>query len=104
MFTLLVNSSDGFEDCWEPFFTLLGRHWPRISVPILLNTERKDRQPSDRLPVQCSRVQPPAAPRLTWIECLLAAPYHVKRALLCNSGRSCWLASSSLFSYSSVHA
>ena len=22
LFTIIVNSSDGFEDCWNPFFTL----------------------------------------------------------------------------------
>jgi hypothetical protein len=41
-FTILVNSSDGFEDCWFPFFRLLETYWPNCSHPIVLNTEYKD--------------------------------------------------------------
>jgi hypothetical protein len=27
-FTVLVNSCDAFEDCWQPFFQLFSRCWP----------------------------------------------------------------------------
>jgi hypothetical protein len=81
-FTLLVNSSDGFEDCWEPFFTLLERYWKGLRAPILLNTERKDWRPATGLPVKCTRVQPADAPRLTWSECLLRALDQVKTPLV----------------------
>jgi len=40
--TLLVNTSDSFEDCWQRFFDLLTRYWPGCYVPILLSTESKD--------------------------------------------------------------
>ena len=41
LFTVLVNSSDGFEDCWDPFFKLFDKYWPNCNAPIILNTEKK---------------------------------------------------------------
>ena len=38
-YTVLVNSTDAFSDCWTPFFTLLGKYWPTAPRPIVLNTE-----------------------------------------------------------------
>jgi len=40
-FTLLVNSTDNYSDCWEPFFTLLAAYWPSFTGPIILNSETK---------------------------------------------------------------
>jgi len=54
-YTILVNSTDSFEDCWAPFFTLLKEYWPDCRVPIVLNTETKDfRFPG--LDITCSKV------------------------------------------------
>lgn len=40
--TILVNSCDSYSDLWEPFFTLLKRHWPNINEnSIMLNSESK---------------------------------------------------------------
>lgn len=36
---ILVNSSDGFRDCWDPFFQLLKTHWPDCRFPVYLNVE-----------------------------------------------------------------
>jgi len=36
---VLVNSSDGFHDCWLPFFRLLETHWPECHFPLYLNIE-----------------------------------------------------------------
>lgn len=36
---ILVNSSDGFRDCWHPFFRLLETHWPTCRFPLYLNVE-----------------------------------------------------------------
>ncbi len=41
-FTLLVSSSDAYEDCWIPFFALLSKYWPKCDHPIVLNTNTKD--------------------------------------------------------------
>lgn len=81
-FTLLVNTSDGFEDCWTPFFTLLTRNWPDYRGPILLNTELKQWS-YPGLDINCSQVQKKRPnKRLTWSECLLAALDQVKTPLV----------------------
>jgi hypothetical protein len=40
-FTLLVNSTDGYSDCWNPFFTLMAAYWPEYTDEVLLNAETK---------------------------------------------------------------
>jgi len=40
--TILVNSTDSFEDCWYPFFKLFDTYWPQCPHEIILNTETKD--------------------------------------------------------------
>jgi hypothetical protein len=40
--TILVNSTDSFEDCWYPFFKLFETYWPQCPHRIVLNTETKD--------------------------------------------------------------
>lgn len=42
--SIIVNSTDSFEDCWLPFFTLLKAYWPDCSHPLYLNTETKQYQ------------------------------------------------------------
>jgi hypothetical protein len=80
-FTVLVNSSDGFEDCWSPFFTLLKKYWPEYESPILLNTEKKQYD-HDGLNIQCTKVQGNRESRLTWSECLMAALSRVETPLV----------------------
>lgn len=41
-FTILVNTCDAYEDCWDPFFKLFTLYWPEYSGKIYLNTERKN--------------------------------------------------------------
>ncbi|WGS86790.1 hypothetical protein [Methylomonas sp. UP202] len=67
--TVLVNTSDSFEDCWEPFFTLFKRYWPNCPFPIVLNTELKGFE-LDGLNISCSKVAEGETRRLTWSECL----------------------------------
>jgi len=67
--TIVVNSSDGFEDCWRPFFTLFAHYWPDCTYPIVLNTEVKN-YTHPGIPVAASRVALGAPRRLTWSECL----------------------------------
>jgi hypothetical protein len=79
--TILVNSSDGFEDCWAPFFTLLHAQWPECSYPILLNTETKDWHfPKPNM--RASRVASSEGNRLTWSECLIRAVDQIETPLL----------------------
>jgi hypothetical protein len=51
--TLFVSSSDSYQDCWEPFFRLLAKHWPGCSLPIVLNTEERSFSLPD-LPIHCT--------------------------------------------------
>lgn len=80
-FTLFVNSCDGFADCWTPFFALLQTHWPRLDVPIVLNTERTSWS-TPGLDVLCTRVQGADAGRLTWSECLIRGLKQVQTPIL----------------------
>jgi hypothetical protein len=67
--TIFVNTSDNFEDCWTPFFTLFQRYWPDCPYPIVLNTETKGFE-FDGLDIHCSKVAVGETRHLTWSECL----------------------------------
>jgi hypothetical protein len=41
-YPILINTTDSFEDCWVPFFTLFKKYWPDYTGTIYLNTETKD--------------------------------------------------------------
>lgn len=73
--TVLVNSSDGFSDCWQPFFLLWTRYASRLSSPIVLNTERLVYTHHPNLNIKSSRVALDLAPdvRLPWSDCLESA-------------------------------
>jgi hypothetical protein len=67
--TVLVNTSDGFEDCWSPFFALFARYWPDCPYPVVLNTETKSAR-FGGLDLRCAQVALGATRRLSWSECL----------------------------------
>ncbi|MBH8571526.1 hypothetical protein I8752_00490 [Nostocaceae cyanobacterium CENA369] len=69
--TILVNSTDSFEDCWQPFFTLFSIYWPNCPYPIVLNTETKSFS-YPGLNIQCSQVGAnESGKRLNWSDCLI---------------------------------
>jgi hypothetical protein len=68
--TIFVNTSDNFEDCWNPFFALFAQYWPNCPYPIVLNTEKKGYN-FESLDILCTRVSEDESERLTWSECLL---------------------------------
>jgi hypothetical protein len=78
--TVLVNTSDSFDDCWDPFFKLFKRFWPDCAYPIVLNTELKSYR-REGIELRCARVAEGASRRLSWSECLarcldgIATPY-----------------------------
>jgi hypothetical protein len=41
-FSIFVNTTDSFEDCWNPFFKLFTIYYPQYEGKIYLNTENKD--------------------------------------------------------------
>lgn len=79
-FTILVNTSDGFADCWEPFFKLFTLYWPNCKVKILLNTEITDWS-FPGLNLHCTQVGVGAG-KLTWSECLIRALDRVDTPLV----------------------
>ena len=78
--TILVNSSDGFSDCWEPFFRLFALYWPNCDVEILLNTETADWS-FPGLNLRCTKVAVGSG-KLTWSECLIRALDQVDTPLV----------------------
>ena len=70
--TIFVNTSDNFEDCWEPFFKLFKLYWPDCPYPIVLNTETKEYK-YEGLDIICSKVSLGESKRLGWSECLIRA-------------------------------
>lgn len=41
-YSILVNTTDSFEDCWHPFFKLFKKYWPEYKGKIYLNSEKKE--------------------------------------------------------------
>ncbi|MFQ3550341.1 MAG: hypothetical protein SNJ70_11395 [Armatimonadota bacterium] len=54
-FAILVNSTDSFDYCWEPFFKLFDKYWPDCKLPIYLNTETKNFS-YQNLDIKCTKV------------------------------------------------
>jgi len=74
-YTIFVNSTDSFEDAWEPFFHLLNDYWPQTE-PVILNTERKSFEHA-QVPLLCTRVAREDETRIPWGECMLRALDHI---------------------------
>lgn len=70
--TIFVNTSDSFEDCWDPFFKLFKTYWPNCPYPIVLNTEKKDYS-YPGLYIRCLKVAKGEQRKLSWSECLMRA-------------------------------
>jgi hypothetical protein len=70
---ILVNSSDGFSDCWPPFFTLLETFWPDRPFQVYLNTESAT-YTHPRVDVTCLTHPPaPSGIRMPWSDRLLSS-------------------------------
>lgn len=74
MYSILVNTCDKFEDCWDPFFKLFSKYWPDYKGKIYLNTEYKDYSFKGLNIIAlkvCEGISD--TKRLTWSECLKIA-------------------------------
>ena len=76
--SILVNTTDSFEDCWVPFFTLFKNFWPSYSGKIYLNTETKDFSYSG-LNIVCIKN---GLINHTWSQCLIYALDTIEEDLL----------------------
>lgn len=82
LITILVNTSDSFEDCWPPFFKLFSEYWPNCNYPILLNTEFKEFQyPNLNIKSAMSNSDSPDT-RLTWSSCLINAIHQIQTPIV----------------------
>ena len=72
-FSILINTTDSFEDCWFPFFRLFKIYWPEYQGKIYLNTETKTytHQGLTIISLQNNKNNPNS--RFTWSECLRRA-------------------------------
>lgn len=71
-YSIIVNTCDGFEDCWMPFFTLFSIYWPDFSGKIYLNTEYKNYlYPGLNIysVKGCATHNFPKSKRATWSQC-----------------------------------
>ena len=72
-YSILINTCDKFEDCWNPFFLLFGKYWKDCKGKLYLNTEYKDYSYAglDITAVKgCERNGFPRSKRATWSQCL----------------------------------
>lgn len=82
-YSILVNSSDNFEDCWNPFFKLYKKYWNPSDVEVILNTEFKSGYTYQDLPIRCTMANAETKDRrLTWSECLINALQQVPTDLV----------------------
>ena len=72
-FSILINSTDSFEDCWFPFFTLFKKFWPDYKDKIYLNTELKTYVHEGLDIVSVRNCEKTKDTNITWSECLLRA-------------------------------
>jgi hypothetical protein len=72
-YSIFINTTDSFEDCWFPFFTLFKKYWPEYTGKIYLNTETKvyTHNGLNIICIQNNIVSP--YKKITWSECLIRA-------------------------------
>lgn len=68
--TVIVQSTDRFSDCWDPFFRLMAAYWPDCRWPIILNAETRS-YTHEKLDIRSSRICADGSAWPTWSESLL---------------------------------
>jgi hypothetical protein len=73
-YSILINTCDKYEDCWNPFFKLFSIYWPSYKGKIYLNTEYKDHSYDNLniIPLKIAEEKQDENP-ITWSECLMRA-------------------------------
>ncbi len=72
-FSILINTTDTFEDCWTPFFTLFHKFWPDFDGKIYLNTETKEFTFPGLNIISIKNNSKNPIKRIAWSECLIRA-------------------------------
>ena len=72
-YSILINTCDKFDDCWDPFFKLWSLYWTDCEGKVFLNTEYKNYSYKGlditSLKV-CENHNFPKSQRATWSQCL----------------------------------
>jgi hypothetical protein len=72
-YSILINTTDSFEDCWVPFFSLFHKYWPDYAGKIYLNTETKEFAFPGLNIISIKNSSNNPELRITWSECLIRA-------------------------------
>jgi hypothetical protein len=72
-YSILINTCDKFEDCWQPYFKLHAQYWPDCKGKLYLNTETKSFNYPDLEIVSLKVNGEDLTRKLTWSECLRRA-------------------------------
>ena len=81
-YSILINTTDSFEDCWLPFFTLFKKYWPEYNGKIYLNTETKIyiHKGLNIISIQNNKNTPNN--KVTWSECLIRALQVIEEKMI----------------------
>ncbi|MCQ2162560.1 MAG: hypothetical protein MJY86_04710 [Bacteroidales bacterium] len=69
-YSILINTCDSFEDCWDPFFKLFTSFWSDCSGSVYLNTEFKDYSYPGMSIIPVRNTEGRGLARATWSQCL----------------------------------
>ena len=74
-YSILINTCDKFEDCWDPFFKLWSIYWSDCKAKVFLNTEYKFYSYTglNIIPVKCCEGKQFKGKSAPWSQCLLWA-------------------------------
>jgi len=89
-FAVFVNTSDGFEDCWDPYFNLFSKYWSDFKGNVYLNTENKNFNFAG-VNVVALKVQQGLEKRKTWSQCLLDAFDKIEEDIIFQTFEDCFL-------------
>jgi hypothetical protein len=84
-YSILINTCDKFEDCWDPFFQLFKTYWPDYDGTIYLNTEYKDYhyEGLNIIAIKCCELNNfTIEKQATWSQCLLWALEFIKEDIV----------------------
>jgi hypothetical protein len=77
--TILLNTTDSFADCWQPFFILFKEYWPEFEGKIYLNSESRSFSFPD-LKIRCLTSK--EKEKLSWSGCLKYALQNIEEEII----------------------
>jgi hypothetical protein len=81
-YSIFINTTDKFEDCWQPFFKLFTIYWPDYKGTIYLNTEHKEYRYGNLNIVSIKNCERFENSPNTWSECLETGVKYIDNEIL----------------------